>query len=304
MGERASSSVEIAGVRLTSPDRLLYEEAGFTKRDLAAYYEAVAPRMLPHVAGRPLTLLRCPAGRGACFFQRHPGRAIPKAVRQVAIAEKDDPDAVSLVIEDLSGLIALVQIGTLEIHPWGARADDPDRPDRIVFDLDPDPGIGFAPVVAAAQELRAHLDALGLASFAKTSGGKGLHVTVPIRRRYGWDEVKAFARALAGRMAEAAPDRYTTNPLKEARGGRIFIDYLRNDRGNTAVAPYSPRARAGAPVATPLAWAEVTPALDPVAFTIATVPDRLAALRADPWSEMAELQQSLSARARRGVGLA
>ncbi len=302
MGPR-THTVEIAGVRLTSPDKVLYEEAGFTKRDLAAYYEAVAPWILPHVVGRPLTLLRCPAGRGACFFQRHPGRMLPKAVRQVAIAEKGDPDAIGLVIEDLGGLIALIQVGTLEIHPWSARADDPDHPDRIIFDLDPDPRIGFPAVVAAAQELHARLVEIGLAGFPKTTGGKGLHVTVPVRRRHGWAEVKAFARALAERMTDDAPDRYTTNPLKEARTGRIFIDYLRNDRGNTAVAAYSARARAGAPVATPLAWSEVTPALDPTAFTITTVLGRVAELQVDPWAEMAGMRQSISATMRRRVGL-
>jgi len=197
-----------------------------------------------------------------------------------------------LFIKDTAGLIALVQMGVLEIHPWGARIDRPDRPDRIVFDLDPGEGLDFAAVVAAALEVRERLQGLGLAAFAKTTGGKGMHVVVPMARRHTWPAVKAFAKATAEAMAKDAPERYLTRIAKAERKGRIFIDYLRNDPTSTAVGPYSTRARAGAPVAMPLAWDEVTPKLDPAAFTIASVPRRVARTP-DPWAEIDQQASAL-----------
>ena len=283
MTVRAADTTAVAGVRLTHPDKVLYAEQGITKQDLADYYLAVAERMLPHVAGRPLTLVRCPAGsEKKCFYQRHAGSGVPEELGEVKIAGFAEP---YLYIKDTPGLIALVQMGVLEIHPWGARIDRPDRPDRIIFDLDPGDGLDFAAVVAAALEVRARLEAQRLAAFAKTTGGKGMHVVVPIARRHTWQAVKAFAKATAEAMAADAPERYLTRIAKAERKGRIFIDYLRNDPTSTAVAPYSTRARAGAPVAMPLAWDEVTPKLDPTEFTIASVSRRIARAR-DPWAEI------------------
>ncbi|HEX8665675.1 MAG TPA: non-homologous end-joining DNA ligase, partial [Beijerinckiaceae bacterium] len=200
-----------------------------------------------------------------------------------------------LYIRDVKGLVALVQMGVLEIHPWNARADRPERPDRVIFDLDPGEGLSFQDVVAGAHEVRAKLSQIGLVSFAKTTGGKGLHVVVPIERRHEWPDVKRFARSLAEAIAADAPTRYLTRISIAERRGRIFIDYLRNDPTSTAVAPYSTRSRVNAPVATPVTWDEVTPALDPARFTIRTVPERLRGLNADPWADIDRTRQRLPA---------
>jgi bifunctional non-homologous end joining protein LigD len=286
----------VEGVRLSSPDKVLYPEQGITKGDLADYYVAVAGRMLPHVAFRPITMVRCPAGSETkCFYQRHAGSGVPEQLHAVTIPGFDEP---YLYISDLPGLIALVQMGVLEIHPWGVTAEHPEKADRIVFDLDPDEGLGFSDVIAAAKEVRQRLQALGLESFVKTTGGKGLHVVVPVEPTADWREVKSFAKGASAEMAADAPDRYLTKISKAERAGRIFIDYLRNDPTSTAVAPYSTRARPGAPVATPLRWDELTSALDPKAFTIRTLPTRLRRQRSDPWAEMLELRQRLPERPR------
>jgi bifunctional non-homologous end joining protein LigD len=291
----AGDETEIGGARLTSPDKVLYPEQGITKRELAEYYLAVAEVMLPHVAGRPMTMVRCPTGRQKkCFYQRHAGSGVPAELKQVDIAGFEESGAY-LYIEDARGLVALVQMGVLEIHPWNARVDRTDRPDRIIFDLDPGEGLDFADVVASAHEVRGLLDGIGLISFAKTTGGKGLHVVVPIERRYEWREVKSFAKAVGERLAAAAPERYLTRMSIAERRGRIFVDYLRNDPTATAVAPYSTRSRAGAPVSVPLTWDEVVPALDPAAFNLRTVPERVRTLTADPWAGIADLRQRIPA---------
>ena len=287
--------IEIEGVRLTSPDKVLYPEQGITKRDLATYYLAVADWMLPHVARRPITLVRCPTGRQRkCFYQRHAGSGVPPELSEVEISGFEDSGAY-LFIKDVRGLVALMQMGVLEIHPWGARSDRPDRPDRLIFDLDPGEGLGFADAAAAAHEVRAVLDGMGLVGFAKTTGGKGVHVIAPIERRHEWRDVKAFAKRLAEAMAADAPARFLTRISKAERRGRIFIDYLRNDPTSTAIAPYSTRARAGAPVATPVGWDELSPALDPAAFSVATVPARLGRLGSDPWADLDRIRQKLPA---------
>ncbi len=287
--------IEIAGVRLTHPEKVLYPEQGITKRALAEYYVAVADWILPHLVRRPISLVRCPVGRQKkCFFQRHAGSGVPPELSEIAIAGFEKP---YLFICDLAGLVALVQMGVLEIHPWGAVIDRPDRPDRVIFDLDPGEGLGFAEVVAGAREVREALARRGLESFVKTTGGKGLHVVVPIARRYPWPQVKAWAKAVATALAAAAPERYLTRIAKRERRGRIFIDYLRNDPTSTAIAPYSTRARPNAPVAVPLAWEELSPALSPGDFTLRTVPARLAALARDPWRDLAALPQTLPAEA-------
>jgi bifunctional non-homologous end joining protein LigD len=291
----AKEEIELAGVRLTSPDKVLYPEQGITKRDLAEYAIAVADWMLPHVARRPITLVRCPTGRQKkCFYQRHAGSGVPSELSEVEISGFEESGAY-LYITDVKGLVALVQMGVLEIHPWNARADRPERPDRVVFDLDPGEGLAFEDVVTGAHEVRARLSDLGLVSFAKTTGGKGLHVVVPIERRHEWPDVKRFARSLAEAIAADAPTRYLTRISIAERRGRIFIDYLRNDPTSTAVAPYSTRSRVNAPVATPVTWDEVGPALDPARFTIRTVPERLRGLNADPWADIDRIRQRLPA---------
>jgi len=285
--------IEIGGVRLTSPDKVLYPEQGITKRALAEYFLSVAEYMLPHVARRPITLVRCPTGRQRkCFYQRHAGSGVPAELGQVPIAGFEESGAY-LYIRDAKGLVALVQMGVLELHPWGARIDRPERADRVVFDLDPGEGLGFAEVVAAAHDLRAVLEAMGLQSFPKTTGGKGLHLVLPIERRHEWPEVKAFAKRVAEGMAKAEPERFLTKISIAARRGKIFIDYLRNDPTSTAVAPYSTRSRAGAPVATPLDWAELAASLDPAAFNLETIPARLARLGHDPWADIDKVRQRL-----------
>src|SRR5215204_7745522 len=289
----AREEIEIAGVRLTSPEKVLYPEQGTTKRDLAEYYVAVADHILPHVARRPITLVSCPTGRQKkCFYQRHAGSGVPAELGEVDIPGFEESGAY-LFIKDPAGLVALVQMGVLEVHPWGARVDKPDRPDRIIFDLDPGEGLGFADVAEAAHEVRAYLGDLGLTSFAKTTGGKGVHVVVPVDRRYGYPQVKAFAKKVAESLAAKTPTRYLTRISKAERRGRIFIDYLRNDATSTAVAAYSTRSRAGAPVATPVTWDELIPGLDPVDFNVNTVPARLARIGGDPWREMGKVRQGL-----------
>jgi bifunctional non-homologous end joining protein LigD len=287
--------IEIAGVRLTSPEKVLYPEQGTTKRDLAEYYLAVADHILPHVARRPITLVRCPTGRQKkCFYQRHAGSGVPPELGEVEISGFEESGAY-LYIKDVKGLIAMVQMGVLEMHPWGARVDRPERAERVIFDLDPGEGLGFSDVIAAAGDVRQALADKGLVSFVKTTGGKGLHVVIPIERRHEWREVKAFARDLGETLARQAPERFLTRISKAERRGRIFIDYLRNDPTSTAVAPYSTRARAGAPVAMPVAWEDLSPALDPAAFNIATVPGYLKGRRVDPWAAIGTLRQRLPA---------
>ena len=287
-----SDAVEIAGVRLTHPDRLLYPEQGITKRELAGYHEAVADRILPELADRPLTLVRCPQGsQKKCFFQRHAGAGIPRQLRRVELADVEGEPAY-LTADDLPALVALTQVGVLELHAWPARAERPDRPARLILDLDPGPGVAFAQVVAAAVRLREVLAGLGLRSFVKTTGGKGLHVVVPVLPDHGWENHKAAAKAVAERLEAEEPDRYTTDDAKAARDGRIYVDHLRNSRGASAVVPYSPRARPGAPVAMPLAWEELGPNLNPAAFTVRTVPG-LVRDRPDPWARLPALRQLL-----------
>ncbi|MEA1015876.1 non-homologous end-joining DNA ligase [Sphingosinicella sp. LY1275] len=280
----------VEGVRLSNPDKILYPDQGITKGELADYYCAVADRMLPHVARRPVTMVRCPTGQEKkCFYQRHAGSGVPEQLREVNVPGFDEP---YLYLEDVAGLIAMVQMGVLEIHPWGVTVERPDRPDRVIFDLDPAEGLDFGDVVRAALEVRDRLDGLGLESFVKTTGGKGLHVVVPIDPVADWKRVKGFAKSLSERMAADAPDRYLTKISKAERVGRIFIDYLRNDPTSTAVAPYSTRSRPGAPVALPLEWDELDDSLAPAEFTIRTVPKRVAGSK-DPWAAMDRVKQKL-----------
>ena len=236
----------------------MFPEQGITKSELIDYYEAVADLMLPHLANRPLSLVRCPqAPSGKCFFQKHDTGGFPEAMHHVMIAESAGEKEQYFYVDDLAGIVAGVQMGVLEFHIWGSRVDQVEKPDRIVFDLDPDVGLGFEDVRRAAFDLRDRLAAIGLTTFPMLSGGKGFHIIAPLTRRAEWPEVKAFCRGFAVMLGEEAPERYVANMSKAKRKGRIFVDYLRNERGSTAIAPYSTRAREGAPVAAPITWKEV-----------------------------------------------
>ncbi|MGC4069056.1 MAG: DNA ligase D [Polyangiaceae bacterium] len=279
---------------ITHPDKILYPLQGVTKQQLLEYYDAVAERILPSIANRPLSLVRCPNGVGkACFFQKHPTDNTPEGLRFVQIRESEGK-APYAVIDDRRGLFALVQMGVLEIHTWGCTVLDIEHPDMLVFDPDPDPSIPFALVVEGAQRLRRLFETAKLESFPKTTGGKGLHVCVPIQPEYEWTIVKDFSRRIAEELARESPHRYVATQSKALRKGKIYIDYLRNSRGATFVAPYSTRARELAPVAVPLEWDEVVPKLDPAKYTILSLPDRLSRQTDDPFARMVRLHQRLT----------
>lgn len=301
MGDRNGATI-MEGVRVTSPDRVLWPDMGITKRDLARYYRTVAATILPRVEDRPLMLLRCPSGTGeGCFYQKHAGESIPEAVPRVTVPEKEG-EARYLYVNGVAALMGLVQMGVLELHVWAARRDRLDRPDRLIFDLDPDEGLPFGRVGEGALQLRERLEDLGLESFPKLTGGKGLHVVVPMVRRNEWGTARTFARAVAERMERDRPDRYTTDASKAERRGRIFIDYLRNGPNATTIADYSPRARGGAPVAVPLAWDEVDPeARIPLRFGLDAVRRRLE-MDGDPWSGFDEIRQSITVEMKRAAG--
>lgn len=281
-------------VRITHPERIVYPGTRISKQDVADYYRAVMPHLLPELAGRPLSIVRCPDGTGAaCFFQKHHADKLGGAVASIALREKDGGTDKYLYVKDERGVLELVQMNAIEFHPWGARIDDPERPDRLVFDLDPAPGIDWKGLIAAAKDVRAQLRKEGLESFPRLSGGKGLHVVVPIRRGPSWDQAKAFCDALANAMATAKPALYLATASKAKREGRIFIDWLRNTRGATSVASWSLRARAGAPVAMPVRWEDLAKAKGPTAFNLATAMKRAKTLRTDPWQGFAALRQTL-----------
>ena len=280
----------VAGVGISSPDRVILDEPLVRKGDVARYYAAVGQLILPEIAGRPLSAIRCPERLDeGCFYQRHRARGMPESVREVKVKGRRGHEPY-LAIDDLDGLLALVQFGAVELHPWGSRADRPDRPDRLIFDLDPAEDVAWARVLDAARELRDRLADTKLRSFVKTTGGKGLHVVVPIDRRYDWPTVKRFSSDLAHAMAEDSPKAYTATLSKAARKGRIFIDYLRNDQGSTAVAAWSLRSRPGATVAVPIAWERLDQDFDPKALTLFGVASTIGP---DPWSEMRTLRQKL-----------
>jgi len=279
----------VAGIALTHPDRVYWEDAGVTKRNLADFYAGIWDWMKPHLVGRPIALLRCPEGAaGQCFFQKHATSGI-SAEHLHQVAEKGGR---IISIDGLDGLIALVQAGVLEVHVRGSTIAHLDKADRLVFDLDPGPGTGWGDVVAAARDVRAHLDALKLEAFVKTTGGKGLHVVVPIAPT-PWNDAKDFCHALAAVMAADAPERYTATATKSKRNKRIFIDYLRNSREATAVAPYSTRARPDAPVATPVDWSELGVLKSADQYTVLNLPARLSRLRKDPWAGIGRIKQPL-----------
>jgi len=295
----ANEAISIEGVRITHPDRVVYPEQAITKRELAAFYVSIADWILPHLIDRTTTLVRCPEGlSGECFYQKHTGLWAPSSLRRVKIQEKRKVGEY-LVVDDLPGLVGLVQIGILEIHTWNSRAAHLEQPDRLVFDLDPAEDVPWPAVIAAARVVRARLEARGLESFVKTTGGKGLHLVVPLMRGPSWDDCVDFSRSLAEELVREAPEAFVAVMSKARRTGRIFIDYLRNQRGSTSVAAYSTRAKAEAPVSTPLSWDELRPNVESTRYTVANLPLRLASLKADPWAKYAETRQRLPRRRRR-----
>lgn len=286
-------SVNVAGVAITHPDKILFPGVGLTKLALAQYYEKVGDWILPHLQQRPLTLVRCPdGGEKECFFQKNVKENIPEQVGRIEVPV--DGKSTYMVANTVGAVVGLVQMGVLELHTWGSHEGKLEFPDRMIFDLDPDEGLEWKMVIEAAQLVRALLEDIGLTSFLKTTGGKGLHVVVPLKPEQGWDEVKAFSRAIAEHLAGTLPDRFTANMAKNKRSNRIFIDYLRNGLGATAVAAYSTRARPNAPVSTPIFWEELGPNLKSNTFTVQNIFERLDSLREDPWQDYFKLKQRIT----------
>ncbi|AIO30538.1 DNA ligase D [Burkholderia cenocepacia] len=288
---------QVGRVRITHPERVVDPQHGTRKIDLAHYWEWVAPWLLPDLAGRPVSLVRAPEDiTGELFFQKHADRReIPYVARHAGLDPGHGP---LLTIDSVDALVGAAQMGTVELHTWNAHVSNIERPDRIVFDLDPDPALPWRAMIDAAQLVRGLLDELGLVSFCKTSGGKGLHVVVPITRHAGWDEVKDFSRAVAQHVAAALPDRFTATMGPRNRRGKIFIDYLRNGRGASTIAAYSVRARPGMGVSVPIGWDEVPDTTGGAQWTIDTLYERLEHLARDPWEDYANTRQRITARMR------
>lgn len=288
---KKSDSAVIRGIKITNPEKILYPEQGATKRTLAEFYENISEHILPFIIKRPLTLVRCPRGRAKkCFYQKHINETMPDAVRGRKIKEKNGT-AEYPFIDDIKGLLSLIQIGVLEIHPWGSSEHDLEKPDMLTFDLDPGPGIEWKDIIEGANILKDYLDALGLQSFVKTSGGKGIHIVIPIQRRSEWTQAKEFTKAIAKDLERRYPDRFIANMSKGKRKGKIFIDYLRNGRGATSVAAYSTRAREGAPVSVPIGWDELTAGVRPDSYNIENLAVRLSSLKEDPWKDFFKVRQ-------------
>ena len=265
---------------MSNPDRVYFPEVGITKSELAQYYETMAERVLPGLIDRPLSLVRCPEGReGECFYQKHADRTVPASVPRVVVKEGRNPYA---MIDGLPSLISLVQIGVLEFHVWGARADRLDRPDLLIVDLDPDPSVGWKQLAEAAQLLRVLFEEFGLVPFVRSTGGKGLHVVVPLSRGVTWEALKDFAYNAALQLVRTAPSRFTANMAKAKRGGKIFLDVFRNAPEATAIASWSARARPGAPVAATLAWDELESKEQPL-ILLRDAPLRLQG--PEPWAD-------------------
>jgi bifunctional non-homologous end joining protein LigD len=295
--------VTVAGVKVTHPERVLFDDLGLTKEALAKYYESVADHLLPDLKNRPLSLVRCPQGPGeGCFYQKHIDKAWSDEIERVTIPESGG-EGVYAVANSAAAVVALVQKGVIELHVWGSTTRDLGKPDRMVFDLDPDLVVPWRQVVAAARLTREKLEDIGLEAFLKTSGGKGLHIMVPLSPRHDWDEVKEFSRAVAESLAEENPRLFTAKMAKKERTRRIFIDYLRNGYGATTVAAYSVRALRGAPVSTPLHWDELGGRMKPSSFHVGNVVRRLQGLHSDPWKAFRRKSQTLTAPMKRKLGL-
>ncbi len=290
--EAGVAAAERLGIKLTHPDKPVYEAEGITKARLVAYYDAVAERMLRHVADRPLSLVRRPTGSARPFFQKHDSGGFPSAFKKVKITETTGPTDIYLYIDDAAGLAASVQMSALELHIWGSHVKNLEKPDRIIFDIDPDEGLGFADVAAAALYIRDVLGEWGLESFPMVTGGKGVHVIAPLRPVLEWPEVKLFCHTFAEKLEANEPERFTSNIRKAARKGRMFVDYLRNERGATAVAPFSTRARPGCPCAVPVGWDELPALQGANLFSLGEAAARAKA--PDPWPGYFDLTQSIT----------
>ncbi|HEV2709524.1 MAG TPA: DNA ligase D [Edaphobacter sp.] len=298
-----STAGKHAPVRLTHPEKVLDEESGLTKQMLADYYWAVAEEMLPHIADRPLSLVRCPEGSGQpCFFQKHVNAMLPPGIGSVDIADKKGKVEPYITLSTAEALAGLAQMGVLEVHPWSSRNEDLEHPDHLIFDLDPDETLQWNVLTGAAAEVRKRLKAIGLESFLKTTGGKGLHVVVPIAPKLEWPAAKEFAHEFVNTMEKANPSLYLTKMTKAARKGKIYLDYLRNERGATSVAPFSPRARAGGPVSLPLKWTDLKLSERPV-FRVAEFEEWKGRLKTDPWKSMVGMKQRITAEALASVGM-
>lgn len=295
---------QIQGVRITHAERVIDARTGLTKLDLVKYYAYVAPALLPFLRARPVYLLRAPQGVGGeRFFQRHPGRIPIPGMR--AFRPAGGPGhGMLMTIGSVQGLAGAAQMGAIELHVAGARADLPERPDSLVLDLDPDPALPWSAVVEGAQSAKALLDALGLQSFVKTSGGKGLHIAVPLARRHDWEETAGFSEALARRLTQAMPALFSATMGEQNRVCKIYVDYLRNHKDASTAAPYSARARPGLPVSAPLEWEELPATTGAATWTIANLPVRLASLRRDPWRGYFSLRQTLTAHMKKEIGAA
>jgi len=301
--ETSADNATVRGVRLTHPDKVLFADVGVTKRELARYYDRIAEHLMPHLLGRPIVMVRCPHGaEKACFYQKEASAGFPAGLRTVPVQHEDGVVNYALA-DSVEDVIGLVQLGVLEIHTWGSLADDVETPDRIVVDLDPGPDVEWKTVTEAALLIRDGLEGLGLAAFAKTTGSKGLHVVTPIVREGDWGVVKEFSRTFCEAIAATDPAHFTTYQLKARRQGRVFIDYVRNSRGATAVAAYSSRAKAGGTVSVPVRWDEVEAGVRSDRYTIESVPRRLAALDADPWAGYEAARKPITDAARNALGL-
>lgn len=278
---------------ITHPDKILYLEGSITKEDIAAYYQEIYQWILPYVSDRLLTLVRCPENYKKCFFQKHIKEKI-SGLHKLKITEKDGNTAEYVYLNDLSGLLSLVQLDILEIHAWQSHIQQLEHPDQIVFDLDPAAKVPWEKTVIAAFQIKKVLHNIGLKSFIKTTGGKGLHVVVPIKPKYDWATIKNFALAIVNHLVTENPKDYIGSISKSKRTNKIFIDYLRNQRGATAIVPYSIRAKKNAPVAVPLEWSELTNRFEDTFFTLKTLPSRLAKLKKDPWKDFFKIKQSLN----------
>jgi bifunctional non-homologous end joining protein LigD len=291
-------SAIVAGIRISHPERVLYEELGLTKVALARYYENVAEWMLPELKERPLSLVRCPQGPGEdCFYQKNIDAKFPADIERIPVDLGGG--GVYAAANSISAVVGLVQMGVIELHAWGSTTRHLEHPDRMVLDLDPDTRLPWREVMAAAHHVRERLEDLGLESFVKTTGGKGLHVVVPLAPRHDWDEVKQFSRAVAESIVAERPQDFTAKAAKRERSRRIFIDWLRNAEGATAIAPYSVRARPGAPVATPLHWDEVGGRMKPEKYHVKNVAKRLQGLHSDPWKQLRRKPQAITAAMKR-----
>lgn len=294
---------DLAAIHLTNPEREMFEGSGATKLDIALYYARVADWMLPDLFNRPVSLIRCPTGKlGDCFYQRHAFAGLPPGVSTIDLKEEEGRNAY-VYIKDARGFLALSQFGVVEFHPWACRVDEPDKPDRLIIDLDPAPDVAWPQVLRAAEVVRERANGLGLVPFARTTGGKGMHVVVPLVRGHSWAMHKSFSQGIAKALAKENPRLFTASPVKSDRKGRIFLDYGRNFRGSTAVASFSLRARVALTVATPVAWEELSGIVGPEAFDRKSVPARLARLSKDPWADFDGAAAAITQKARRDIGL-